>query len=116
MKWEEAEDVHSAGLYRSSKFGARYIFVNDEKVGFNEGYLGDVRTMKHLVAQYIGKTIISFNEYVNELTVPLGCDLPCLYERALVVQSGFQPVKHKGFKVYKCINKNLAYSLISKFK
>ena len=116
MKWEESEDVHSVGLYRSSKFGARYIFVNEENVGINEGYLGDVRTMKHLVAQYLGKTLISFNEYTNELTVPLGCDLPCLYERAIVVQSGFQPVKNNGFKIYKFINKNLAYALISKFK
>ena len=88
MKWEKSEDVHSVGLYRSSKFGARYIFVNEENVGINEGYLGDVRTMKHLVAQHLGKTLISFSEYTNELTVPLGCDLPCLYERAIVVQSG----------------------------
>jgi hypothetical protein len=70
---------------------------------------GDYRTIKHIAAATSGSPLIAFDETSKKLTVPLGAELPWLYERAIVLESGLAPVsKTNGQIEYSSVSKTVA--------
>ena len=51
---------------------------------------------KHLAALQFGRPLLAYLPEARKLLVPIGADLPGLYERALVLSSGQMPEKSQG--------------------
>ena len=57
--------------------------------------LAPVHLVKHLAANDIGKTLVSYQKKIETILLPQGSDLPGLYGRAIVAMSGHLPVSKK---------------------
>src|SRR5690606_23440300 len=69
----------------------------------------DYRLVKHLAAAASGLPLISYDESQKILSVPLGAELPWLYERAVVLESGLAPVsKTHGRVEYAAVSFEIA--------
>ncbi|TQM08972.1 hypothetical protein [Pseudonocardia kunmingensis] len=92
--WEQVQTAASPGAYRlESVFRTAYYFRSPADVELHQGALGTAQLVKHLEAQRLGRSLLGFYPAAGQLAVALGSDLPGLYGRAAVMNSGRLPGK-----------------------
>jgi hypothetical protein len=98
--WTETGDPYVPGAYRLRRgFETLYIYRSETDVGANTAAVAPVHVVKHLAANDIRKTLVSYQEKIETILLPQGSDLPGLYARAIVAMSGHPPeTKHVSRK------------------
>ena len=90
--WEPVHTAASPGAYRlESSFRTLYVFRTESDVERHEGAIGTAQLVKHLEAGRMGRPLLAYYPGSSRLAVPLGADLPGLYGRAAVLNSGRLP-------------------------
>jgi hypothetical protein len=97
--------------YVPSRTGA-YRFGPYKKVwAFDDGkYLRqcDWRTAKHLAAWKSKQPLIGFEKMSGQLRVPLGAELPGIFGRVATLCSGYAPIKHESYTLYRGVPEHIA--------
>lgn len=92
--WHATTDREQAGLYRvNHHHRTRYLFRTQEDLGSGHGRLVNSGLGKHLAARQAGTPLVSWDESLQLLSVPIGAGLPGLYARATVLCSGLVPTR-----------------------
>jgi len=90
--WEPVRTAASPGAYRlESAFRTLYVFRSEPDIERHEGAVGTAQLVKHLEAHRMGRPLLGYYPGPERLAVPLGADLPGLYGRAAVLNSGRLP-------------------------
>lgn len=90
--WEPVHTAASPGAYRlESSFRTSYVFRSEQDVERQEVAIGTAQLVKHLEALRMGRPLLGYYPKSERLAVPLGADLPGLYGRATVLNSGRLP-------------------------
>ncbi|MFD6273118.1 hypothetical protein, partial [Nocardia asteroides] len=93
--WVPTGDLAVPGAYRIKRgFESVYVYRDEEDVNNGLCALTGVHLAKHLAANAAGRTLIAYIEGSQAILMPRGCELPGLYERALVAFSGQVPTSH----------------------
>jgi hypothetical protein len=109
LKWTDVDKPERPGAYRFRTWTWSYALVDEHLLSAGLQRCGDYRTIKHIAAATSGSPLIAFDETSKKLTVPLGAELPWLYERAIVLESGLAPVsKTNGQIEYSSVSKTVA--------
>lgn len=96
VSWMPTGDTHAAGAYRLRRgFERFYLFRSAGDLESSTAAFAPPSLVKHLAANLIGASLVSFLVDQRIVLVPLGCDIPGLYERATVAMSGALPQKKK---------------------
>lgn len=117
---EEAKWVNASiatewpGAYSEQGYATQYRFRSQSDIELGSAAIADPYTVKHLGVLEWGKTLLSFDPRESELAVPLGCDLPGLYGRAAVLESGVLPERRGNRTVYSGISEYVAELLMNK--
>ncbi|MFD3406697.1 hypothetical protein ACFWUU_38785 [Kribbella sp. NPDC058693] len=94
--WVQTSDVTPPGAYRLRRgFETLYAFASDADAAERHVAPASVHLVKHLAANSAGTALARYEPDQRDMLVPLGCDLPGLYARALVLCSGEQPRRAK---------------------
>lgn len=94
--WVATADPFAPGAYRLRRgFETLYLFRTGEDVVAGSAAIAPVYLVKHLAANYIGKTLVSYQRKIETILLPRGSDLPGLYGRAIVAMSGHLPLSKK---------------------
>ena len=90
--WTATDSLAGMGAFRADAGqGWQYLFRSEEDVHNGSVALGDAYLVKHLAAQQNGRPLLAYKSQRNLIVVPVGADLPGLYERAVVLASGRLP-------------------------
>ena len=90
--WTETGDPYVPGSYRLRRgFETIYIYRSEDDVKAGGAAIAPVHLAKHLAANAIGETIVSYSEKLETILLPQGSELPGLYGRAIVAMSGRPP-------------------------
>ena len=106
--WSSSEEFDRPGAYRLGSRVHRYGFAKSEDVGNRQVRVADHRTVKHLSAVTSARSLCAYDPDVGALIVPLGAELPGLYERAVVLSTGKPPVLSTGTVVYQDVDSEVA--------
>ena len=89
--WRDTADISSPGAYRMQWHGQTYGYVSAEDP--NRGYMrvADPYVVKHLAAQDMRIALIGYDPVARTMKVPIGCNLPGLFERVAAMASGLPP-------------------------
>lgn len=116
-QWVDAKDLAEPGAYRMNRFTTLDVLLTEEDLRAGTMRVGQVQLNKHAAALIAGdKPLMFYDDEAMRLAVPLGADLPGLYERAVVMASGLLPVADNGLLVYFDVPPELAahiYHLLS---
>jgi hypothetical protein len=108
-RWVDVVDLRSIGAYRITRFATVDVLRTQEDCDRDEMATATVQLTKHAAALILKeRPLMSYNRATEELTVPLGADLPGLYGRAAVLCSGLLPVAHGRELVYRGVDARLA--------
>lgn len=116
--WEPVHTAGSPGAYRlESSFRTVYIFRSESDLDQHAGTIGTAQLVKHLEAHRMGRPLLGYYPKAQQLVVPLGADLPGLYGRAAVFNSGQLPglSRKKQLLVYSDIPEAFASRLADLF-
>ncbi|WP_285029786.1 hypothetical protein [Mycolicibacterium sp. lyk4-40-TYG-92] len=112
--WVVTGDAHAPGAYRLRRgFETLYAFRMDSDVDSGTAALAPVQVVKHLAANIFGQSLLTYLASSETALVPLGCDLPGLYARAIVAMSGQLP-ERKGLRLNGKLRSCLAYRLVDR--
>jgi hypothetical protein len=116
-KWLKKQKPAKAGAYRLNKFGVHYFYLPQEYEKARDAFHADSRLVKYLACQSEFGRYYVYDEQERKLSVPLGMELPYLYERVAISCAGILPAKNKGYLTYSAIPpevaEGLAYKLFS---
>jgi hypothetical protein len=94
--WVATGDPYAPGAYRLRRgFESIYIYRAESDVAEGTSAVAPVHLVKHLAANDIGKTLVSYQKKIESILLPQGSDLPGLYGRAVVAMSGRPPATKK---------------------
>lgn len=94
--WIETGNPYAPGAYRIRRgFETIYIFRSEADVAAGCAAVAPVHLAKHLAANAIGQTIVSYQDKIHTVLLPQGSELPGLYGRAIVSMSGHPPSTKK---------------------
>jgi hypothetical protein len=91
--WVGVDRPREIGAYRFGSMPRRYGFIDAAGLMHREMARADYRTVKHLAAMRLGRGLLAHSAAARALQVPLGAELPGLYERAVVLASGLAPMR-----------------------
>lgn len=110
--WVPAESLSQTGAYRVRSFSTLDLFRGEEDAANGTVAISQVRFGKHAAAFVNGrKPLLAFDPATRRMTVPLGADLPGLYNRAVVLASGRLPHKERRLLVYEDVPGDLVSHL-----
>ena len=90
--WVATGDPYVPGAYRLRRgFETIYAYRSESDVQAGSAAVAPVHLVKHLAANDIGKTLVSYQKKIETILLPQGSDLPGLYGRAVVAMSGCLP-------------------------
>lgn len=113
--WIDSPGVQLPGAYRFRGRGMRDVLCTEDDLADGLMSMSQVRFSKHAAAYLYGRRpLMAYDTRSEELTVPLGADLPGLYNRAAVLASGQLPHRAQGNTVYSDIPADLAELLNQK--
>ncbi len=113
--WVTTEDPFVPGAYRLRRgFETTYLFRTAADVATGTAAITPVHLVKHLAANDIGVTLISYQEKIETVLLPHGSELPGLYGRAIVAMSGRWPANKKLSLKDKPARRCLAYADIDR--
>jgi hypothetical protein len=92
--WRPTSAIDEPGAYRFPAQAWMYLYVTGPAVRRRIGHRCDARLVKHLAAADARRDLIAYNTRTRGLVVPLGAQLPGLFERVAVLCSGRPPSKH----------------------
>ncbi len=114
-RWADADEgANWVGTYANFGFATNYYFRSEQDLKDGTAAIADVYFAKHLGTQSQGRVLADYSESESEISVPLGCDLPGLYGRAAVLESGLLPSQRGEHLVYQGISEYFAEILLSK--
>lgn len=92
ISWIQTSDLTLPGAYRLRRgFETMYTYASAADASGRQVAPASVHLAKHLAANSAGTALAMYEPSRHEVIVRLGCDLPGLYARALVLCSGEQP-------------------------
>ena len=96
-RWVSATDSSGVGAFRINT-GARSltIFRTEKDLAEGQAAITSPYLAKHVAALQHGRPLLAYLPQARKLLVPVGADLPGLYERALVLSSGQLPEMLEG--------------------
>ena len=109
--WTVSTEFDQPGAYRLGDRVRRYGVANSEDVESRRVKLGDHRTVKHLAAIQSGQSLCAFDPETGALIVPLGAELPGLYERAVVLATGKPPSVSAGTVLYQGVDSTVGQQI-----
>jgi len=90
--WAETGDPYAPGSYRLRRgFETIYLYRSEDDVKAGSAALAPVHLAKHLAANAVSETIVSYSAKLETILAPQGSELPGLYGRAIVAISGRPP-------------------------
>lgn len=108
-RWVDAVDLRSPGAYRVTRFATLDVLRTQSDCDREQMATATVQLSKHAAALILKEPpLMAYNRATEELTVPLGADLPGLYGRAAVLCSGLLPVATGRQLVYRNVHSELA--------
>lgn len=108
-RWLSVDGCGGAGAYRLSYFTTIDFLRTPEDI--KDGTIGvsTVQLSKHAAPWVTGNPpLLAYDPAAQELSVPLGAELPGLYGRAVVMASGLLPFKRGRSMVYRAVPPELA--------
>jgi len=112
LTWEE--DVYRQGETGAYQFGNwRRWYAYDDGSDLRRA---EFQVVKHLAARSEGRPLISYENQISELRVPLGCELPGIYDRAATLCSGISATQHQdrpNIKVYRDVPESVAATIFN---
>ena len=115
--WQPVSSADRPGTYRTrSAFDAKYFFRNQPDVDQGLAARVPFDLAKHLAAQVNEHPLYAHDLSSQQFRVPLGANLPGLYERAAVLCSGELPMYDRATNsiVYSSINERFAGALAAR--
>ena len=110
--WVSVDSPIQVGAYRLRSFSTTDLFRSAEDLANGSIAMSQVRFGKHAAAYVTGgKPLMAFDPATARMTVPLGADLPGLYNRAVVLAAGRLPHKEGRTLVYDNVPTDLASHL-----
>lgn len=107
--WVPVDAPTQVGAYRLRSISTLDVVRDDGDVAGQTMAISQVRLSKHAAALLIGGLpLLAFDPATLRLTVPLGADLPGLYNRAVVLGTGSLPHKEGRTLVYENVPADLA--------
>lgn len=111
-RWVDTSSLSSPGAYRLASFSTLDLVRTEEDVSRGEMAVSLVQLSKHAAALIEGGLPLAvYNRATEELSVPLGADLPGLYGRAAVLSSGLLPTARGRLLTYHQVPHDLAAHL-----
>lgn len=108
-KWQDADCMTLVGGYRMRGFATMDLLRNQDDLERRTMAVSTVHLSKHAAALLWGrKPLVAYDGRAHTLSVPLGGNLPGLYERAVVLASGLAPVIRSGSVHYLDVSPELA--------
>lgn len=108
-RWIDVTDLRAPGAYRISKWATLDVIRTQADVEADLMATSTVQLSKHGAALIVKEQpLLAYNKATEELTVPLGADLPGLYGRAAVLASGLLPVVTGSQLTYQHVPAELA--------
>lgn len=108
-RWVDAVDLRTPGAYRVTRFATLDVLRTQSDCDKDQMATATVQLSKHAAALIQKeRPLIAYNRATEELTVPLGADLPGLYGRAAVLCSGMLPAPSGRQLVYRNVHPELA--------
>jgi len=100
-KWQDAGSLSLAGAYRIRGFATTDVLRTHEDLASGQMVYSTVHLGKHASALLWGRgPLMAYDVEDQTLRVPLGANLPGLYERAVVLASGLAPYPSHGSLCY----------------
>jgi hypothetical protein len=94
--WVPTGDPYVVGAFRLRRgFETIYIFRSAEDIESGTAAAAPVHLVKHLAANAVGDTLVSYQKKISTILLPQGSDLPGLYGRAVVALAGRLPLTKK---------------------
>lgn len=113
-KWKHNNDhAQSPGAYRITTYP--WTFAWRSKLN-NELRVGDSRVVKYLAGADLQTPLLAYDQPNKRLIAPLGAALPGLYERAVVLCSGFLPKANKHLLYYESVPEVVASVIEGKLR
>ena len=107
--WREVADLDSPGAYRVGRYGSKYYVRTASDVATGRVAIADAAVAKHAASALLAaRALVAYDERAGDLVVPLGANLPGMYERAAVLESGTAPLKRRGRTVYRDVSPYVA--------
>lgn len=107
--WRNAADLGSAGAYRVGRYTSTYFLRATIDVENGEAAVGDAYLAKHAASVLLSKrALLAYHPPSRELIVPLGANLPGMYQRAAVLDSGLPPLRRRGYLIYRGVSPEVA--------
>jgi hypothetical protein len=114
MKWKTVDFEIKRGAYRHDLHGVKYFFLLDDWIKSSKAYLCDARLAKYFALASEYWKFFKYDQESETLQVPIGMELPFLFDRVAVSCSGKTPEKGNGIITYTQIDKDIAEGLAFK--
>ena len=108
-KWNDAEGMGALGGYRLRGFSTDDFLRTDTDLDHDTMARSTVQLSKHATALlWRRRPLVAYDRRTQILRVPLGANLPGLYERAVVGSSGIAPKVVSGCLEYPDVTPEIA--------
>jgi hypothetical protein len=109
LRWIDVGRPDRPGAYRFRHWRTDYGYIGENELRDGIYRRGEYRLVKHLAATMHGRPLFAYDDIKRIARVPLGAQLPWLYERALVLESGAEPTKlSNGYVEYQSVTPETA--------
>ncbi|GAA3510738.1 hypothetical protein [Georgenia daeguensis] len=107
--WVASIGADGVGAFRVGRYRAMHYIRTQADVEAGTWARGNVYLAKHMAAAALArKPLLAYSETQRALIVPLGALLPGMYERAIVMDSGYAPQRVRSNHVYRGVSLDLA--------
>ena len=112
-RWSAVQRVNRAGGFRFTSHSVRYGLVTKDQVGDHRMRIADTRLARYGGTLEAGDSLVTYEPKGSLLVVPMGAQLPGLYERAIVLSSGHLPQvnEKQGTTVYEGVSVEIAATI-----
>jgi hypothetical protein len=114
MKWKKVASEIKRGAYRHDLNGVKYFYLPNDFIKSSKAFLCDARLAKYFALSKEYWRFFKYNQGTKILQVPIGMELPFLFDRVAISCSGSMPDKENGLVVYTQIDRDIAEGLAFK--
>jgi hypothetical protein len=114
MKWKAVDTEIKKGAYRHDLNGIKYFYLPQDFLKSSSAFLCDARLAKYFSLAKCYWKFFRYDESSFALRVPIGMELPFLFDRVAIACSGKLPEKKGNLVEYTQINKEIAEGIAFK--
>ena len=114
MKWKAADIEIKAGAYRHDLNGIKYFYLPQDFLRSSTAVLCDARLAKYFSLSKRYWKFFKYDEGTRILKVPIGMELPFIFDRVAISCSGKSPENKGNLIEYTQISKEIAEGLAYK--